>query len=448
MTHALVLRREPFGGIITKLDGDDQKMVFLNHTGFQITRHIAKGLNDNEILEEIKSLYEVSDIEVVKNDIQTHRSMISNIESDNDDLDSNIDDFDNSDINGENFSLPALSAPLDLYWEITSRCNLFCRHCYNRSSAVGYEPDLKQILSVIDELKSTKLRGIAISGGEPLMRKDIKTILEHVRPLALDINLSTNGTLITDKNSAWFPDLISGANLSLDIGNKEGYEQFRGKKGSFDKCIRGLRLLIKRDIPVVIQTVISRFNVDRLDELANLLIAEGATSWVVRIPFASGRAIENKYDFLNREEIMKKESIFSDILNRYRSKFEMLAIGVNFGWTYREPYRCTQREDQIMSCAAGTVLASLSADGRMAPCPVFADTNFKSDIVWNNNFLDQWVNAKCMKAMRSIKISHIPLCFQCADYGKICHTAGCRAKSCLNGNLYTPDPDCGYFLHI
>ncbi len=437
MTQSLLLRREPFGGILVQQYGDN--VMFLNHTGFEIARCIAKGFEDSKILKYIISLFAVADIDVVNSDIQRVQKIISDADNWSKDnyypgIPQNTDEVS---------AIPTLSAPLDLHWEVTSRCNLYCRHCYNRSSlAAACEPSQDQIRSVINEFGSIKMRNIAISGGEPLMRKDIKTIIELVRPLASIITLCTNGTLIDDENSSWFPGLIDGVNLSLDAGNKQEYERFRGKKGSFDRCIQCLRLLVKREIPVAIQTTISRFNIDQLDDLAKLIIKEGATSWIVRLPIASGRAVENEDDFLSHEEILQKEHILNEVREQYESELAPLKIGLNFAWSYREPYVRTQRKDEFVSCAAATVLAALLADGRMAPCALFADTDFKSDVVWNDGFLNQWKNAKCLKDMRSIRLSRIPQCFHCADYGKICST-GCRAKSYLNGDLYT-DSDCEY----
>ena len=436
MMQSLLLRREPFGGVLAQRDGE--KVKFLNYTGYEITRGIAQGLDDDEIVNDILSKFEVSEIELVRKDISNFRSMISNVDRWPTSRHSLEEDKDRT-----SFSVPTLSAPLDLHWEITKRCNLYCRHCFNRSSMKMIEPCLEQIRSVINELEAIRLRSIVISGGEPLMRKDLKTILEWVRPMTSIINLSTNATLITDDNSSWFPDLVDCANVSLDAGNKLAYEMFRGRKGSFDRCIRGLRSLIKMDIPVAIQTTISRFNIDYLDELANLIIGEGVTTWIVRLPISSGRAIDNRSDFLSRKEIVEKEQMLSEFRKQYESEFERLSIGVNLMWSYRAPYSRMQNRDRIISCAAGTVLVALLADGKLAPCPLFADTNFKSDVVWNKGFLDQWKSASCLNAMRSLRLRDIQQCFHCAEVEKTCGT-GCRAKSYLSGNLLNPDPDCGY----
>jgi len=435
--ESLLLRREPFGGVLAQQN--ETKVKFLNETGFEITYGIAKGWQDCEIINYIKSKFDVPDINLVKNDIKKFSQMVSNIE----DWASDENFWEDSREGKESYSIPALSTPLDLFWEVTNRCNLYCRHCYNDSTTRSYEPSLEQIRSVVDQLSSTKLRTIVISGGEPLMRKDLQTILEWLRPMAFNLILATNGTLIDERNAAWLGQLIDEVNLSLDAGNKLAYEKFRGRKGTFEKCLRGLRLLVKQNTSVVIQTTLSRFNIDSLEELATLAIEEGAISWIVRLPVFSGRATQNEGDFLSRDELVKKESILSEIRARHQSKFEELQIGVNFMWSYQENYSSVQRKDRIISCAAGTVGALLTADGTLAPCPLFSGTDFKSSAVWNNNFLEEWKTAQCMQTMRSLRLSRIRQCFHCAQFKEKC-SAGCRAKAYLNGDLYLPDPDCGY----
>ncbi len=435
--QSLLLRREPFGGILAQRNGT--KVKFLNHTGFEITYGIANGWSEGEIINHIKSKFDVSDINLVKNDIKEFRQMISNVK----DWDSGESFWKDPLENKESYSIPALSAPLDLYWEVTKRCNLYCRHCYNESGTRNYDPSLEEMRSVVDELSSTKLRSIVISGGEPLMRKDLQTIIGWLRPLTLNLVLATNGTLIDEQNVAWLGEMIDEVNLSIDAGNKFSYEKFRGRNRTFDKCLRGLDLLIKQKVPVIIQTTISRFNIDSLDELATLAIEEGATAWIVRLPVFSGRATQNKGDFLSRAELVEKEPLLSEIRLRYQSKFADLQMGVNFMWSYQEPYTYVQRKDRAISCAAGTVGALLTAEGTLAPCPLFSGTDFNSNVVWNNNFLKEWKTAQCMQTMRSLRLSQIRQCFQCAHYKVKC-SAGCRAKAYLSGDLYLTDPDCGY----
>ncbi len=435
--ESLLLRREPFGGVLAEREGT--KVKFLNHTGFEITYGIAKGWSQDEIINHIKSKFDVSNMSLVKNDIKIFRRMVSKIEN----WDPSESFWKDPSENKESSPIPALSAPLDLYWEVTKRCNLYCRHCYNESGSRGSEPSLEQIYSVINELSKTKLRSIAISGGEPLMRKDLREIIQWVRPLATNLVLATNGTLIDKQNVTWLGEMINEVNLSLDAGNKSAYEQFRGRRGTFDKCLRGLDLLVENKIPVIIQTTISRFNIDSLEEIATLAIARGATAWIVRLPVFSGRATRNEGDFLSRHELVRKEPLLSEIRLRNLSKFEDLQLGVNFMWSYQKPYTHVQLEDRAISCSAGTVGVLLTAEGKLAPCPLFSGTDFKSDTVWNGNFLKEWKTARCIQTMRSLRLNQIGRCFHCAHFRVKCG-AGCRAKAYLSGNLYSTDPDCGY----
>ncbi|MBI3376990.1 MAG: radical SAM protein [Nitrospirae bacterium] len=435
--ESLLLRREPFGGVLAEREGT--KVKFLNHTGFEITYGIANGWSEDEIINHIKSKFDVSNMPLVKNDIKKFRRMVSNIK----DWDSGESLWKDPSENKESSPIPALSAPLDLYWEVTKRCNLYCRHCYNESGSRDYEPSMEQMRSVVNELSSTKLRSIAISGGEPLMRKDLRTIIGWLRPLATNLVLATNGTLIDEQSVAWMGEMINEVNLSLDAGNKSAYEQFRGRRGTFDKCLRGLDLLVEQKVPVIIQTTISRFNIDSLKEIATLAIERGATAWIVRLPVFSGRAARNEGDFLSRNELIEKEPLLSEIRLQYQSKFADLQLGVNFMWSYQEPYTYVQIEDRAISCSAGTVGVLLTAEGTLAPCPLFSGTDFKSDAVWNGNFLKEWKTARCMQTMRSLRLNQIGQCFHCAHFKVKC-SAGCRAKSYLSGDLYSTDPDCGY----
>jgi radical SAM protein with 4Fe4S-binding SPASM domain len=433
--EALLLRREPFGGVLAERNGT--KIKFLNHTGFEITLGIANGWSESKIINHIKTKFDIPNIEIVKKDIDKFRQMISNVNNWD-----NGQSFDET-LSNESDSLPALSSPLDLFWEVTNRCNLYCRHCYNKSGISGSEPSLDQIRSVIKELSSTKLRNITITGGEPLIRIDLQTIIEWLRPLSLNLALATNGTLINEQNAAWLGELIDEVNLSIDAANKFVYEKFRGKTGTYKKCLHGMKLLIKKKIPVIIQTTISRFNMNSLEDIAKLVLEAGAVAWIVRMPIFSGRAVENKDNFLNRDELIKLEPILSDIRLRYQSRIPDLKIGINFIWSYQEPYTYVERKDRALSCSAGIVGALLTAQGRLAPCPLFSATNFKSNEVWNKSFLNEWKTAQCMQIMRSLRLNRINQCYHCADFKVKCN-AGCRAKSYLQGNIYSVDPDCGY----
>jgi radical SAM protein with 4Fe4S-binding SPASM domain len=301
----------------------------------------------------------------------------------------------------------------------------------------------------VDELKDAKIkvRGIIVSGGEPLMHPHLREILELIRPLAAEVVLATNGTLVNDSNVAWIAQLIDVVNLSVDSSDPDSFSKFRGHPDVLDRVVNSLRLFHGQGIPVIAQTTVSRYNIDALDELALLLKSEGAASWIVRMPLPMGRAGQNERDFLTSPEAQAKEPVFQSIRGTYVSDFDALHIGNRFMWSYNEPLIRTEPKNGLATCAAGTMLATIRSDGTMVPCAIFGDTDdpeMHSRPVWNGRFLSEWRNAKCFKTMREITVDRIAPCSTCSKLPETCD-GGCRALAFhAFGNVYEPDPGCNY----
>src|SRR3972149_331006 len=83
-------------------------------------------------------------------------------------------------------------------WNLIRRCNLACMHCYSISADIDFPGELQtgEVLAVMDDLKAFKVRALILSGGEPLLRKDIFDIADRAKALGFYTALSTNGTLI------------------------------------------------------------------------------------------------------------------------------------------------------------------------------------------------------------------------------------------------------------
>jgi radical SAM protein with 4Fe4S-binding SPASM domain len=435
----LFLRRETFGGVLYHIG--EGRLQFLNRTGYEICFGIASGWIDDEILTYVMSRFQVDDPDLVRSDIHTLRKAV---------LDPvRLPKRRTVAVGGEVSGIPTLSAPLEIHWEITGRCNLECLHCYNNSSRNSPEPTLDQIRSVTDELKEAKIkvRGIIVTGGEPLMHPHLREILETLRPLAAEVVLATNGALVRESNIDWIAGMVDAVNISIDSSNADSFSRFRGHPGILDKTVNALRLFVKHGIPVVAQSTISRYNVDSLDDLALLLKSEGAASWIIRLPIRMGRARNNEQHFLTVREAQAKEPLFRRIRGRYASDFDVLQIGNRFMWSYDEPFIQHELKSGLATCAAGTILAVIRPDGTMVPCAVFGDTTspeVHSLPVWNGRFLSEWRNAECFKMMREIKLERIVPCNRCAKLPDTCD-GGCRAIAFHTfGSVYGPDPDCNY----
>jgi radical SAM protein with 4Fe4S-binding SPASM domain len=433
------LRREPFGGVLYY--AEQGRLKFLNSTGYEICSGLARAWNDEKILSHIASRFDVDDPDLALSDIRNLRNQLSHAES--------WPKSHGISVGAVAAPIPALSAPLEIHWEITGKCNLKCLHCYNDSTASRHQPSLEQIRSVVDELADAniKVRGIIISGGEPLMHPHAREILELVRPHAAELVLATNGTLVNESNIKWIARLVDAVNVSVDAGDADSFANFRRHVGVLDKVVNALRLFRRHNVPLVAQTTLSRHNIDGLDKLAALLKSEDVRSWIVRTPIPIGRAETNDRDFLTLDETIAKEDLFRRIRETYASDFDAIHIGNRFMWSFETPFVQSEPKMGLASCAAGTMLTTIRADGTMIPCAIFGDTDnpgMHSEPVWHGNFLAQWHDAACFKTMRHIRLECLAPCSRCGKLADTCDT-GCRAIAFhAFGKAEAPDPNCNY----
>jgi len=160
-------------------------------------------------------------------------------------------------------------------WNLVRRCNLACLHCYSISADVDFPGELstEEVRRVMDDLKAFRVPALVLSGGEPLLRKDIFAIAARSRELGFYTALSTNGTLI----DAPLARRIAAAGfdyvgISLD-GLRETHDRFRRKQGAFDASLAGLRRCRDAGVRVGLRFTLTQDNAHDLEALLDL--AEG-----------------------------------------------------------------------------------------------------------------------------------------------------------------------------
>ena len=172
--------------------------------------------------------------------------------------------------------------PLLTAWNLTFHCNLRCHYCACPDLHV---PELKtpDILEAINEFHKRGMRWVTFSGGEPLLRKDIGTIVDHCKDLGIITYLSTNGTLLPRRMES--VKRLDKITISLD-GPEAVHDTIRGK-GSFAEAVRAIELAQEYGITVGLTCVISSHNVDTLEQVLDLADEMGvacmfqpATQWL------------------------------------------------------------------------------------------------------------------------------------------------------------------------
>ena len=161
-------------------------------------------------------------------------------------------------------------------WNATRTCNLACRHCYSDSSSRRF-PELTdgEAREFIEDIAAFGSPALLMSGGEPLLRRGVMDLIHHARSHGLQVTLSTNGTLITPAVARRLKQVdVRYVGISVD-GIGAVHDAFRGRRGAFERTMRGIRSLIEVDVPVGLRVTLTPTAIEGLSDLFALVEREG-----------------------------------------------------------------------------------------------------------------------------------------------------------------------------
>src|SRR5438105_84613 len=156
--------------------------------------------------------------------------------------------------------------PIDATLEITRRCPLECQHCYNNLSmgdlaARDRELTKEEYFKLLADLADMDVIWLLFTGGEIFARKDFLEIYAFAKQKGFLITLFTNGILINEKIADYLREFPPFAiEITLYGRTKETYEALTQIPGSYDRCLRGIHLLLDRGLPLKLKTVGTRVN--------------------------------------------------------------------------------------------------------------------------------------------------------------------------------------------
>lgn len=178
------------------------------------------------------------------------------------------------------------------HWEITKKCNLSCLHCI---SAKGSRKELEtdKALQVVEILSNLGCKEIYLTGGEPLIRKDIFKILERCKEKNIKIGLLTNGTLINNKNIKEIKSFVKEIGISLDGASPGINDKIRGK-GTFTKIIKAISIIKNNQIPLSLYVTINNLNIGDIENILKLTLSLGIKFIRINEISLRGRAYKNR----------------------------------------------------------------------------------------------------------------------------------------------------------
>ena len=163
--------------------------------------------------------------------------------------------------------------PMEVSLEVTRRCPLECQHCYNNLpmgdlAARNRELSKEEYFELLDELAEMGVLWVLFTGGEIFARKDFLEIYTHAKRKGFLITLFTNGILINEKIADYLREYPPfGIEITLYGRTKETYEALTAAPGSYDRCMRGIRLLLDRGLPLKLKTVGTKVNKHEVEQM-------------------------------------------------------------------------------------------------------------------------------------------------------------------------------------
>lgn len=183
--------------------------------------------------------------------------------------------------------------PFTVAWEITKACALNCIHCRAVAQKRRHplELTLEEGYGVIDQLVKMGKPILIITGGDPLMRRDVYELLDYAVLRGLRVALSPSATkLVNQESLKRVKDAgVHMVHISLDGSRPEVHDAFRGFQGSYQRTLEILANLRELAIPFQIGTTVNRHNLEDLPQIAQVAEGAGVTVWSVFFLVPTGR---------------------------------------------------------------------------------------------------------------------------------------------------------------
>ena len=317
-----------------------------------------------------------------------------------------------------------------LFWECTLRCNLHCRHCGSDCHVTSALKDmpLEDFLPVLDSIaKATDPHKVMINvtGGEPLMRKDLEVCGKAFYQREFPWGIVTNGQLLTPKRfESLLKSGLRSVTVSLD-GIGETHEWMRGLAGSYPKALEAARMVAASgEVEFDVVTCVNKRSYKELDQIKELLISSGIKAWRLFTVFPVGRAASDPELRLSGEEFRG----LMDFIKRTRKEGRIKASYGCEGFLGK--YEGDVR-DNFFLCNAGITTGSIMADGSIAACPSIRADYSQGNIYKGDDFMDVWNNRYQVYRDRSwMKTGECASC----KYWKYCRGNGMHLRD-ANGKL-------------
>ncbi|HIE64717.1 MAG: radical SAM protein [Nitrospira sp.] len=352
-------------------------------------------------------------------------------------------------------------------WNLTQRCNLFCTHCYMSAfpnADISQDLTTKECFKVMDGIEKVNPNVFLIlTGGEPLVRKDIFDIAAYGSDKGFTCVLGTNGVLIGRTEARKMRESgLQGASISLDSVDPKKHDEFRGLAHSWKNAIRGMEFLQGEGLDFSIHMSVMSWNVSEIPKMIELSKKVGAKVLNFFFLIQTGRG-ENLIDiqpsqyreiltYLARAQGVGPKEVTNGggLLGQFDDPWTSPA-GESYGLILRA--KCAPHFRKIIyeldpdspllknysqgSCPAGKYYCRITPEGDITPCPYMP---VSAGNLREKSFDEIWNTSPVLNDLRDPQLGG--RCGDC-EFSEMCGGCRCRAYA-ATGDYLAEDPACDY----
>ena len=357
--------------------------------------------------------------------------------------------------------LPAVpAAPLAVDIAITGRCNLACRYCfYADEMAALADLPTERWLAFFEELGRLAVQRVCLTGGEVFTRPDLFELIDGIIANRMRYSILSNGTLITPEVLARFAEgkrrrRLDSIQVSIDGSRAEVHD--RSRPHSFERALRGLRLLVEGGFPATVRVTVNRHNVDDLENIARLLLEDiGLPALSTNEAYPCG-IVERQAEEIMLTPAQRRQAMQTllELEARYNGRIQAQAGPLALAHDFQAIDRALAEGRSGLPgrgtlCGCGGVFSKMAVlhDGTLVPCHNLSTLHLGT--IGVDDLAQVWRGHPLLRALRerrTIPMQTLDTCGDCR-YTGFC-TGGCPGGAVfMTGEINARNPlDC-YRVH-
>jgi len=320
-------------------------------------------------------------------------------------------------------------------WNLTRKCNLACPHCYlDAGEGAEHELTTDECLGLVDEMHALGTEMLILTGGEPLLRRDIYDISSRAFAKGIWVVMGTNGVLVNDHVAGKMVECgIKGVGISIDSIDPETHNAFRGGPDAWKYSVRALDICRAHGLEVLVQSTVTRKNLHEINELIRFAKDKDAWSFNLYFLVRTGRGLE-----MNDLTAEETEACLRNLVES-QEDFAPMFVRAKCAPQFKQiSYEMGKGGLESGGCMAATEYCRITPEGDVTACPYM-------DIVAGNvrrdGFTGIWQTSTVFTDLRDL--SRLKGRCGVCEFKSLCGGCRCRAYS-AHGDYLAEDPACAY----